>query len=151
MSATKTSISWTDATCRLCGDVLTAETLVEFGRRLCKPCRNVRQRRQYVRKGHPGRRGWLMPTRDGDKKQARRRINYLVEQHLIARPNDFPCFDCGHIHSMNSPRRHEYDHYLGYSKQHQLSVQAVCSSCHHTRAIQRGEWRKRHGIGSNIN
>lgn len=77
-------------------------------------------------------RAW--PTRAGDKKQARRRVNYLVEQGRLANPNTVPCADCGHI---GSGPRHEYDHHNGYGPAHQLDVQAVCSSCHHTREATR--------------
>lgn len=81
-----------------------------------------------------GPRGWIAPTRAGDKKQARRRVNYLVEQGRLANPNTVPCADCGHI---GSGPRHEYDHHSGYGPAHQLDVQAVCSSCHHTREATR--------------
>lgn len=77
------------------------------------------------------RHGWLTETRDGDKKQARRRVNYLVEQGRIPHPNALPCVDCGH-HG-GGERRHEYDHARGYDGENQLYVEAVCSRCHHAR------------------
>lgn len=77
-----------------------------------------------------GRRGWLVPTRDGDKKQARRRVNYLVEQGLIPRPNDLPCINCAHEWSPGE-KRHEYDHAKGYDGENQLYVEPLCSGCHH--------------------
>jgi len=83
--------------------------------------------------------GWIKASRSGDKKQARRRVNYLVEQGLIPHPEDLPCVDCGDG-VFSGSYRHEYDHYLGYSADHQLDVEPVCSKCHHNReAVRRGE------------
>ena len=76
-----------------------------------------------------------MPSRDGDKKQARRRVNYLVDIGLLPDPDDVPCVDCGHL-GADGPR-HEYDHYLGYSAEHHEDVEAVCSGCHHKREAVR--------------
>jgi 5-methylcytosine-specific restriction endonuclease McrA len=98
-----------------------------------------------TRQPHPGRpRAWLKPARGGDRKQARRRINYLVEKGRIPRPDDLACVDCGH---KGEDRRHEYDHARGYSAEHQLDVEAVCSKCHHARSDARGEAKgaRRHG------
>ena len=91
------------------------------------------RRRVTVRKPRPktGPRGWRVPARDGDKKQARRRVNYLVEQGRIPAPGDLPCKDCGA--DGKGPLRHEYDHPRGYAADHQLDVEAVCSRCHHAR------------------
>lgn len=98
--------------------------------------RNTRQRSRYERKGRPARSGWLVPARSGDVRQARRRVNYLVEQGRMPHPNTLPCTDCGHIWC-EGESRHEYDHYLGYEVQHQLSVEPVCSACHHQREAER--------------
>lgn len=76
------------------------------------------------------------PPRDGDRKQARRRINYFVEAKLLPHPNALPCVDCGHIWRQNE-KRHEYDHYLGYAAENHEKVQAVCTSCHHARERRR--------------
>lgn len=94
----------------------------------CVDFRRVRQLRFRFRPKH----GWLKPTRHNDKLQARRRINYLVEQGRIPHPDHLPCVDCGDS-SFSRRHRHEYDHYLGYSAEHQLDVEAVCSRCHHDR------------------
>jgi len=72
------------------------------------------------------------PARDGDVEQARQRVNVLVRTRRLPRPNDLPCTDCGHIWS-EGERRHEYDHHLGYAAEHHLSVEAVCTTCHHAR------------------
>ena len=86
----------------------------------------------------PAKRGWIEAVRDGDKKQARRRINYLVEQGLIPHPDDLPCMDCGDMVFIEQ-FRHEYDHARGYDRENQLYVEPVCSRCHHSREeIRRG-------------
>jgi hypothetical protein len=133
----KTGISWTDATCSAC---LQSKPLEAFasdrthanGRTsVCRKCRNARARAKYQPKPRK-RHGWLKPTRDGDKKQARRRVNYLVEQRRIPHPNDLPCIDCGDEQGFDSAR-HEYDHAKGYDGENQLYVEPVCTVCHHSR------------------
>jgi len=127
-----TAIGWTEATCRKCGVALTPENRVERGRLECKTCKNARQRAGYVKRGHPGRRGWLAPTRDGDRLQARRRVNYLVEQGLIPAPEELPCCDCAD-QLLTLGGRHEYDHANGYDGPNQLYVEPVCQRCHRNR------------------
>ena len=104
----------------------------------CKQSRNAWYRKKYKPRPNPkpGRRFVL--ARDGDKRQSRRRINYLVEIGLLPKPGDISCVDCGHV---GAGRRHEYDHFLGYSIEHQEHVQAVCTPCHHRRSRRRGECR----------
>jgi len=98
---------------------------------LCVICRNQKSKDRYIPKPRQSKAGsFYVETRDGDKQQARSRVNTLVRCGRLARPQDVPCFDCGH---MGDDRRHEYDHYLGYSSEHQLHVQAVCHICHHKR------------------
>lgn len=70
--------------------------------------------------------------RDGDKRQARRRINVEVREGRRPHPNTLPCVDCGHIWSRGE-RRHEYDHHRGYAAAHHYDVIAVCTRCHHVR------------------
>jgi hypothetical protein len=109
---------------------------------VCAVLVNTTARAGYQRKGPPLRAGPApLPARDGDKRQARKRVNQMVLAGRLARPNDLPCFDCGHRRSLGTfgGRRHEYDHYLGYDALHHLAVQAVCSRCHHRRARDRGE------------
>ncbi len=74
-----------------------------------------------------------MPPRDGDKRQARQRINVEVRTGYRPHPNDLPCTDCGHTWS-SSERRHEYDHYLGYGAENHMSVESVCTTCHARRS-----------------
>lgn len=105
----------------------------------CGLCKNTAGRRLYV--PHPqkvtkGRR--FKAPRDGDKSQARHRVSYLVFIGNLPKANSLPCADCGHIWGSDG-KRHEYDHFRGYSIEHQENVQAVCSMCHHRRAEERGE------------
>ena len=69
---------------------------------------------------------------DGDKKQARRRINLEVRTGRRAHPNTIPCTDCGHIWQPGE-RRHEYDHHLGYVAKYHRHVESVCTKCHSKR------------------
>ncbi len=73
-----------------------------------------------------------MLPRDGDKQQARQRINVEVRTGRRLHPNSLPCVDCGHEWAPGE-RRHEYDHHLGYSPEHHADVQSVCTRCHATR------------------
>ena len=102
----------------------------------CKEYRNSKARSDYTLRPLPLRGRSFVPARDGDKLQARRRINYFVEAGLIPPPNELHCVDCGHEWAQGQ-KRHEYDHYLGYSAEHHESVQVVCSECHHRREHER--------------
>lgn len=134
-------IEWTDATwrrcCSCCRQWLPREAFFTDRSRpdglsyVCRRCKNTVARQHYKPKGRKPH-GWLKPTRDGDKKQARRRINYLVEQGKISHPDDLPCFDCGD-EVFTQRYRHEYDHARGYEGVNQLYVEPVCSKCHHNR------------------
>lgn len=72
------------------------------------------------------------PPRDGDKRQARQRINVEVRTGKRPHPNQLPCADCGHVWE-EGERRHEYDHYKGYAPDHHYDVESVCTVCHSTR------------------
>jgi hypothetical protein len=102
----------------------------------CSDCRNSNARANYTRKPRPhaGRR--FVPARPGDQRQARRRVNHLVDIGAIPKPNDLPCTDCGHVWEAGE-RRHEYDHHLGYAPEHHEHVEAVCTTCHHRRENER--------------
>ena len=73
-----------------------------------------------------------MAPRDGDKVQARQRINVEVRMGRRHHPNTVPCVDCGHVWT-EGERRHEYDHHLGYAAEHHYDVQSVCTTCHAAR------------------
>lgn len=133
-----TKIEWTDAT-KWCVACKARHPRSEFGRdrsrgdglsASCLASRRVKERKPQL--GSLGRRKWLKPTRDGDAKQARRRVNYLVEQGRIPHPDDLPCLDCGDGVYVGE-YRHEYDHAKGYDGDNQLYVEPVCSRCHHNR------------------
>ena len=102
----------------------------------CRKRKNAKARVRYTPSPgvQPGRA--FIPPRDGDAKQARRRVNYFVEIGLLPRPNSIPCVDCGHEWRSRG-RRHEYDHYLGYAAEHHEVVEVVCSKCHHARERKR--------------
>ena len=82
------------------------------------------------------------PPRDGDRAQARQRVNVEVRTGYRPHPNTLPCVDCGH-RWRSGERRHEYDHYKGYAAKHHGDVEAVCTTCHRARAGARGEVRQR--------
>lgn len=84
------------------------------------------------------------PAREGDKRQARRRVNHEVETGRRPHPNTLPCADCGHVW-IDGERRHEYDHHLGYDAAHHGDVQAVCTTCHHLRDGYAGATHCKHG------
>ena len=69
------------------------------------------------------------PPRDGDKVQARQRINVGVRMGRRPHPNSIPCADCGHVWE-EGERRHEYDHHLGYAAENHSEVESVCTTCH---------------------
>ncbi|WP_435251669.1 hypothetical protein [Streptomyces tendae] len=98
----------------------------------CRDFANRTARKKYVPKERqqPGRR--RVEARSGDQKQARRRVNYLVDAGLLPAPNTQPCADCGHVWQPGE-RRHEYDHHRGYAPEHHEDVEAVCTTCHHAR------------------
>lgn len=104
---------------------------------ICAASRRRLRKERYQPKPQVDRRGrqFVMP-RDGDRKQARRKVNHLVDVGLLPDPNDVACMDCGHLRRTDG-RRHEYDHYLGYGTEHHEHVQVVCSSCHHARERKR--------------
>lgn len=70
--------------------------------------------------------------RDGDKAQARQRINVEVRTGRRHHPNTLPCMDCGHVWS-EGERRHEYHHHNGYGPDHHYDVIPLCTECHASR------------------
>lgn len=78
----------------------------------------------------------LVPGRDGDKEQARARVNHAVDAGLLPDPNDCACADCGHAYVADGGR-HEYHHDNGYGATAHLDVVALCTKCHARR--HRGE------------
>ena len=79
------------------------------------------------------------PPRDGDKVQARQRVNVEVRTGRRPHPNALPCTDCGHVWAPGE-RRHEYDHHLGYASEHHYDVQSVCTGCHSARDCAKARW-----------
>lgn len=109
----------------------------------CRESRSLRTRRPphhhrpriNPKSGRPG--PVAAPARDGDRKQARQRVNVEVRTGRRPHPNALPCTDCGHVWAPGE-RRHEYDHFRGYGAAHHLEVQSVCTTCHAAREQQRG-------------
>lgn len=100
----------------------------------CRRSTNAAARSRYKAKPKPSPGRSFVSARDGDQKQARRRVNHLVDVGVIPNPNTLACLDCAHF---GPDRRHEYDHYLGYAAEHHEHVQPVCSACHHARENER--------------
>jgi len=65
--------------------------------------------------------------RNGDKRQARQRINVEVRTGYRPHPNSIPCHVCGH---MGDDRRHEYHHHKGYDAANHYDVIPLCTLCH---------------------
>lgn len=140
-----TKIEWTDRTktCSACAEPKPDDEFAKDSSRpdgltyWCKACRNDRSRRNHTSRATGAKPGpERFPERDGDQRQARRSVNHLVEIGQMARPNDLPCTDCGHVWSLGE-RRHEYDHHKGYGTGHHLDVEPVCTTCHHDRETGR--------------
>lgn len=103
----------------------------------CRESRNAASKARYQPRERVSKLGqFFAPTRGGDKKQARARVNHHVDVGLLPDPNTLPCADCGHLYA-DGERRHEYDHHLGYEAEHQFSVEAVCVTCHRAREKNR--------------
>ena len=82
--------------------------------------------------------------RDGDRVQARQRINVEVRTGRRPHPNALPCADCGHVWTVGE-RRHEYDHHKGYAGKNHGDVEPVCTLCHRKRADDREETKQHRG------
>ena len=76
------------------------------------------------------------PPRDGDRIQARQRVNVEVRTGHRPHPNTLPCADCGHVWA-EGDHGHQYDHYMGYAAEHHLDVEPVCTKCHAARDSKR--------------
>lgn len=138
------TIEWTDATkaCSRCGQSKMRDQFAKDGSRAdgltywCKDCRNGRERGSYAPKERASAGRRFVEARDGDVKQARRRVNHLVDVGMLPHPNALLCTDCGHVWTAGE-RRHEYDHHRGYAAEHHEDVEAVCTTCHHRRENER--------------
>lgn len=85
-------------------------------------------KKRYAKKEKVSRRGCrYVKARDGDKKQARRRVNHMVDVGLLPNPNDLPCSNCN---NKNESKRNEYHHHNGYSPEHHEDVVVLCTYCH---------------------
>jgi hypothetical protein len=98
----------------------------------CRASKRAHARRNYQPTARPSAGRRYVVARDDDRKQARRRVNHLVDMGVLPAPNSLPCADCGHTWAVGE-RRHEYDHYRGYRAANHEDVEAVCTTCHHAR------------------
>lgn len=74
-----------------------------------------------------------------EERKARRQVNAEVRTGKRPHPNTVPCVDCGHTQEQGA-RRHEYDHTAGYDdRANWLTVESVCTTCHHQRTARRLE------------
>ncbi len=96
----------------------------------CAEFSNIRNRATYKPKprARPGRQ--FVQPRNDDKKQARRRVNHLVDEGLLSRPNSLPCAACGHKWEPGE-KRHEMHHHQGYGCDSHEKIVILCSTCHH--------------------
>lgn len=98
----------------------------------CQACKRDRHREAYTPVPEEERRPLgppRSPRRDGDKVQARSRINHDVRLGLRPDPDELHCARCGHL---GSDRRHEYHHHMGYAAEHHYDVLPLCTTCHAT-------------------
>lgn len=98
----------------------------------CRDANRRRYRARYVPVAEENRKRMgppAQPGREGDKKQARARVNAEVQRGRMANPDNLPCAQCGHICG-DDGRRHEYHHHKGYGADAQLDVIPLCSKCH---------------------
>lgn len=72
----------------------------------------------------------VAPARDGDRRQAQRRIQTLVENGTLPHPNTLPCKDCGKRWNGDKKSRIEYDHAKGYAPEFHETVEPRCVKCH---------------------
>lgn len=106
----------------------------------CLDGRKRMRRASYVPKARPAAGRRFSIPRDGDKRQARARANYLASLGILPKPNKQPCVDCGHIWEPGE-RRHEFDHAKGYESDNHEVIEIVCSRCHHKRHPNSGKRR----------
>jgi hypothetical protein len=108
----------------------------------CKQTRNQLTRIRYSPKLRPqsGRR--FVPAEDGNKRQAKARINYFVFAKLIPSPNSLPCSRCSHEWKYGE-KRHEYHHHMGYAAENHENVIVLCVSCHKKVSKENGECKGR--------
>lgn len=65
----------------------------------------------------------LHQIRFRDRHNARQRVLKAIKSGVLAPANEAICVRCGE-------KAEEYHHYLGYSREMQLTVQAMCKTCH---------------------
>ena len=107
----------------------------------CKKCRQEIHVGRYVPRPKPKHRPCY--SKGGNPQSARVRIYQRIKRGEMPHPKTLPCTDCGHIW-VEGERRHEYDHTHGYEAAHALTVEPVCTICHHRRGQERGTHIRKH-------
>lgn len=94
----------------------------------CLKYRRLFYKKSYTPKKRKSKKGSrFVKVRDGDRKQARSRVNHLVEIGLFPSPNSLKCSICNNT---RPSKRNEYHHHNGYGRRHHEDVIVMCSSCH---------------------
>lgn len=141
-----------DAGQKWCGRCRTFHPRAEFGADrsrgdglapACRTSKNSHGRAEYQPRPRPAPGRRYAAARDGDKLQARGRVNHLVDVGLLPSPATLRCVDCGHL---GPDRRHEYDHHLGYAAEHHEDVEPVCNPCHARREVDRRGRQNQHRV-----
>lgn len=91
----------------------------------CRESKQARQRAAYLPVIVPvGRR--YAAARNGDARQARRRLTHLIEIGQLPHPSKLACVGCGHV---GADRQHVYRHPMGFAPEHHETVETMCSHC----------------------
>lgn len=78
-----------------------------------------------------GERGYItgMDEREQLRASAVIAVHRAIRAGRLDHPSWLPCVECGRA-------AQEYDHYMGYAREHFLTVQPICRSCHRRRTTQ---------------
>lgn len=91
----------------------------------CRISKRAGQRDRYIpRLRADGQRH--APARDGDVKQARRRLTHLIAIGRVPHPSKLACVKCGHT---GTDRQHVYRHSQGFAPEHHETVEVMCCRC----------------------
>lgn len=129
-------------TCRICSVI---KPLLEFGihrrykgvlyrRHVCKDC-YLDINKDYWREYRKRTRDTTKPYENSrichpERYQARQEVLKATKRGDMPRAAELLCVDCG-------IEANQYDHYLGYTTEHQLDVQPICLTCHELRERRR--------------
>lgn len=104
---------------------------------VCTDKRRELNKQRYTPRPRPPRGRRYAPARDGDRLQARGRVNHLMRMGILPSPKTTPCSQCG-----TTQKRREYHHHRGYAAAFHDDVILLCLTCHgsaHTgKGVRRG-------------